>query len=147
MGLPPNGEDLPQCLRENIVEVDIEMGRKSSISILMKLIDSLPKLQSFSLDVDMHAQCQDDYLLYQNLKVPGLKTLSLDFWLNPPTIKGIQELSDTIASSHTLECVTLKYNWFTSSKVPNREKFKCELLRDFTRKCELHKLVEAALKS
>lgn len=90
-------EQLPQSFCENITELHVTLASSS-----MLVYDSLPNLQK--LNLRRIYPDQDDYKLYQTLSIISqLKELTLDL-TGGVTMKGVQELSLSIA-----RCSTLKY--------------------------------------
>ena len=102
-----NIKGLPQCIRNSILDLTLSAitDMRSTVSVLTEDIVSLKKLTRFSLflsDVDVQ-----DFVLYKALKqLPYLESLKLSW--DHITLKGIEELRDTLATSCTLKSIELK---------------------------------------
>jgi hypothetical protein len=102
-----NIKGLPWCIRHSVLDLTLDASTDyfSSLSILTEDIMSLKELKRFSLnlsDVDLY-----DYVLYKALKqLRYLQSIKISW--EHITSKGIKELSNTIATSCTLESIDLK---------------------------------------
>ena len=99
-------DDFPKSLLKFVTGIEVGIT-ESSIPVLIKDISNLHDLQSLYLDFPK-SSCPSDYLLFQSLQnISNWKNFCLHFY--HITQHGMQKLNKVIASSKTLEHISIAY--------------------------------------